>query len=316
MLKILAVFAMFLAVTCAFVPVMGQTANSTASDSQKQNNGGNDGKRPAKCAALFVVQDNGGPVPEAESKESTSDNQRPTINVTNPAPMPESWSWHDKVAWGAGLLLLVVAGITLRWFIIQTTATKKAAEAALLNAQAIINAERAWIAVTIVEEFSTPDREESIEEHNRRVRRFAVAQAGKESPTFHISCINKGRTPAKVIGGDFSHCFIDLPDNLPVPVEYSSPIFMPDPTFVVNGESFRLHPGFKPDFTWKRGKTPEEVGYFTDFLMFYGRIAYEDIFTLPDGSRAVHETRWCFAYRPGDERPFVACGPSEYNGHT
>ncbi len=135
-------------------------------------------------------------------------------------------------------------------------------------------------------------------------------------PTFVISCVNQGRTPAKIVGGHFAHCYIDLPDNLPVPISYSGPIFLPDPTFIANGDSFRIHPGFKPDFMLERDKKQVSVGFVAEFLIFYGRIIYEDVFSLPDGSKSTHETRWCFAYRSGEENPFSACGPSGYTGHT
>jgi len=331
MLKTLAILTVIVASCGSLEPIPGKTANGGSQGSQNPKQQTDPGKNPAKPAPVItIIRKNC----DSEAFKNDSDckaavqkpspieiSKLPSANVTiDRSPERDRFDW---IAY-AGNLLLVGVGIgTLIAVWIQAKRMgehakelKKVANAALLNAQAIINAERAWIAATIDEEFSTPDREESIEEHNRRARRFAVARAGEESPTFHIYCINKGRTPAKIIGGDSGHCFIDRPDNLPVPFEYSSPIFLPDPTFTVNGDSFKLHPGFKPDFMWRRGKTLEEAECFTDFLMVYGRITYEDVFTLPDGSRSVHETRWCFAYRPGDERPFVACGPSEYNGHT
>jgi len=131
------ILVVLLAVTHAFVPVLGQTTDSAASNSQKQADSRNQDQKPAPAVSRVKSQDKSSSIRGTESNKRPDDYQQPTINVTNPAPMPESWSWHDKIAWGASLLLLVVAAVTLRWFIIQTNATKKAADAALLNAQAV-----------------------------------------------------------------------------------------------------------------------------------------------------------------------------------
>jgi hypothetical protein len=175
-LKRLTILAVFLTVAQAFVPATGQASTSPRNDGQKQDNGRDSNKKPTQAATNVVGQDKSGSIQKSEPEETPSDHQRTTIIVTNPAPVSELWSWHDKVAWGAGLILLVVAAVTLRWFIIQTNATKDAAEAALLNVKALIISERPWIVV---------------------VRKKKPALSPDKCI---IVGINKGNTPAEVCG--------------------------------------------------------------------------------------------------------------------
>jgi uncharacterized membrane protein YcjF (UPF0283 family) len=83
--------------------------------------------------------------------------------LVNSAFISMEWSWHDKVSWVANLILAVVGfvGIIVAWMTllkierqtkageVAALAAKAGAEAALLNAQAVINAERAWIVIDV-----------------------------------------------------------------------------------------------------------------------------------------------------------------------
>jgi hypothetical protein len=91
---------------------------------------------------------------------------------------------------------------------------------------------------------------------------------------------------------------------------------LPDPTFIVSKEAFHIRPGINPYSVLDEAKKKVAVGFSIEFLVFYGKIVYEDVFASGDGESGVHETRWCFAYFPGERRHFVTCGPAEYNGHT
>jgi hypothetical protein len=300
-------------------------------------------KRPAilASAAILAVCVFGQPNKAANQKQQVSQqanqaligpgatNKHKNGQTNETKPDPDAPDWYAALERPDWWLVIVAAltGAVICWQSIETRkaakACKEAAQAALLNAQAVINAERAWLTVTIADELSPLQilPLNRVENERRQMRRILAGKAVSieedgEDRMCYISIQNQGRTPAKIVGGSSAHCFIDRPGNLPVPADYSKPIFLPDPTFIVNRDSFKIHPGFKPDFILKRDRTPEEVGYVTDFLMLYGRVVYEDVFALPDGSSGTHETRWCFAYRPGEEKMFVACGPTEYNGHT
>lgn len=89
---------------------------------------------------------------------------------------------------------LVILGFgTLLFLIYQTNIAKQAAEAALLNAQAIIDAERAWI---LIERGQSKDKVETP----------IISYDDRSAPDLQraSSCIfwmkNYGKTPAKIVG--------------------------------------------------------------------------------------------------------------------
>lgn len=174
----------------------------------------------------------------------------------------------------------------------EATTAKDIAQAAMLNTKAIINSERAWLVVTI------------------------EADERKQN-TYKVTVLNQGRTPAKIIGGDSEYRFIDLPDNLPIPPVYDEPFTMPNQTFIVNRDSFSIRPFLMPEQIIKNSeiKTMEAmIAQSQQFLMFYGRIIYEDTFAEARPQSVRHETRWCFAYI-SQTREFRSCGPNDYRGH-
>jgi hypothetical protein len=203
---------------------------------------------------------------------------------------PETWS-----AWAlvfVGVVAALVAWRTLKAIHHEATTAKDIAQAAMLNTKAIINSERAWLVVTI------------------------EADEGKQN-TYKVTVLNQGRTPAKIIGGDSEYRFIDLPDNLPIPPVYDVPFTMPNQTFIVNRDSFSIRPFLMPEQIIKNSeiKTMEAmIAQSQQFLMFYGRIIYEDTFTEARPQSVRHETRWCFAYI-SQAREFRSCGPNDYRGH-
>jgi hypothetical protein len=287
--KTLAIFAVFLAITQASVPIIGQAPNSPASDGQKQNDGRENNEQPSRAAPRVVRQDESGRKQRTESNKRPSDDQQAAINIADSAPVSELWSWHDKVAWGAGLLLLTVAAVTLWWFVVQTNATKKAAEAALLNVKALVISERPWLVVDI----------------KSQIERFAFVHT--------LSFINQGRTPAELVE---VHCACELhpvagftpPENLNCPLTHPTRtlFFADDPVKIYDVPEGMLSPANRT------GEDPRTV-------YVYGRIRYWDKFT----DRTVlgvepYLTQWCFHYIPGtketSERFFLT--PNGYNKHT
>ena len=282
------ILVVLLAVTHAFVPVLGQTTDSAASNSQKQADSRNQDQKPAPAVSRVKSQDKSSSIQGTESNKRPDDYQQPTINVTNPAPMPESWSWHDKIAWGASLLLLVVAAVTLRWFIIQNNATKKAADAALLNAQAVISAERPWIVLDV---------------------------AIDHDKTFIFSAKNVGRSAAKIISICNRVPFIVDSDALPTPPDYrEEDEFVNTPILLPPGEMhciafFNFGKFQDANFQWASavqfggGKS----------IYIYGRIQYLPMPEMPGSLADPWETRYCRWYVPIDIPTFAdgRC-PKEY----
>jgi hypothetical protein len=202
--------------------------------------------------------------------------------------------WYKFLAWPEGITAWLLL-LTLGAIVWQAKETRKAAEAALLNAQAVINAERAWLVVSIEND---PNRRAPFQ-------------------TFIHVLNNKGRTPAVLKSIHIQYDFVSLPDNLPVPPEYKGLIGMPERLFIVGEKDLPIGIAFDPEkITFMRSKIPQ-VQNAQEFLVWYGRVTYEDVFETQTKNNLgkVHETRWCYAWSFGDKR-FVCCGPGEYNCNT
>ncbi|HEX4022800.1 MAG TPA: hypothetical protein VHX63_16765 [Acidobacteriaceae bacterium] len=250
------------------------------------------------------------------------------LAVTNSASVPEVWNWHDKVLWGASLTL-AIAGIFGIWVAIctlkkverQTKSGEKAANAALLNAQAVMNAERAWITANIHQ----PSREDM------RIREKA------ENWGLGIGLIfkNLGATPAKVVS---SYVLAVMADSIDPDARPIAPKLPLDPDYTVKrGSAVIVGPGVvwmprqKFDFLCTLPKAFFLEGNLSKWeisekaLCIYGYIEYSDVF------KRRHTTRFCFTYLPiRSEWPmvneasgelffpaaFCPSGPESYNDAT
>jgi hypothetical protein len=243
------------------------------------------------------------------------EDQAPRTITVQPPPARIIWTLHERILWGAYLVLAILgyAGImmaisTLKKIERQTriaddtaTAAFKAAnaaaetaQAALLHAQAIVNAERPWVLVT-----AEPTR-------------------GVES-SFEITATNRGRSPATITSALDQVLFAtdeallpDLPDFAPAS---SGARFVP--IILLPGESATLKTFSRDDVRalcdsdekFKRVESWEER------LFLCGKVAYNDLIS-PVGKGA-HETVWCLWYIHGKQRSaLVPAGPVEYNSHT
>lgn len=264
MLKGLAILAVFLAVARTLVPVSGQAPDGPRHNSQEQNRSGNGSQNPTPNAARAISQDDSGTPQGAESKEGSTHYQQPAINVTEATPVPESWSWHDIIGWAANVSLCIFAGITLCYFIVQTKATKEAADAALLNAQALIASERPWIVVEL--------------EHSPLRPLDEIIVYG----------VNKGNTPAEVIEG---HCTCKgHPFGFQPSEGMKDPIFAPNQALTVGGDRFQIR-------VISKRYCAEQTANQTQICLLYGKILYWDTFTnRDDPSSKPHVTQWILAY--------------------
>jgi hypothetical protein len=172
----------------------------------------------------------------------------------------------------------------------QTAATESASKAALLNARAVINAERSWLVVGTFLDKEDPE-----------VVRFG--------------CRNQGRTPAKVISLSARPCFVKSPTDLDVPPDYSSPAVLPDLNIIVNADSFPIDHGVNArKFIQDKGKK-DLIESSREYLVYYGNVIYRDTLYDESSPAGLHETRWCFFYQPY-EKKFRRCGPEQYNRYT
>jgi hypothetical protein len=227
-------------------------------------------------------------------------------NEIHVVQLPSDWSphkdWFDYIGWGAGVMLAFagVIGVcfayrTLRTLQHQTIATRKAAEAARLNAQAVINAERPWVVVT-----------------EKREGTAGIA-------SIFYSRV-RGRTPAIIISNWADHIYVDDPQHLPIPPRYGDEgaVFAAQP-LVTSDDTPSIAFQFSSDLTLK-ALTEEKrsrINYMEEWLCVYGRVRYTDLLAKDaQGRPVVHETRWCYVYYPSEPGTFVKDGPPVYNSYT
>lgn len=231
---------------------------------------------------------------------------------------PSMW-WRDSNWWV--VIIAGFTGIVVGW---QAWEARKSAQAAYLSVRAGIDSDRAWLLATIVDEFAPVSfggedysRALALEDNNRRARKAVMANVKRDGRNFFFHLTNKGHTPAKIVGGQSDHCFIDTPDKLPTPPRYADPFRMPEETFIVNGESFQFQPGFNPTEMWAQARDEHRVKAGQYFLILYGRVIYEDVFAFGSLKKRVrHETRWCYACMEDSPDRMVSCGPVEYTSKT
>jgi hypothetical protein len=215
---------------------------------------------------------------------------------------------HDKILWGAYLVLAIVGYIGVMLAIsllrkidrqtgyaeVAADAAAASAQAALLNAQAVIHAERPWILITV-----EPSR--SLEN------------------SFTIVATNRGRTPGTIIATAEETSIVMDEKSLPGTPEYKNdkpaPAFAP--IILLPGEFTALKQFCRDDVKglcdseerYKRIETWEEK------VFLYGQVIYRDLIAPPDDQ--VHETNWCCWYIHGRQNSgMVIAGPLEYHLHT
>ena len=248
--------------------------------------------------------------------------QQPHVIVAVSPPPPTPWLLHDKILWGAELVLAILgyAGIMLALRTLKkierhteafedslavveataktasttATASEEAALAALLHAQAIVHAERPWVLVT-----AEPTR-------------------GVES-SFEITATNRGRSPARVTGAQDQVLIAKDEEDLPEIAEYmqvaTTARFVP--IILLPGESATLKSFRRED---ARGfcdsdEMFESIESWTQKMFLVGRVSYSDLLS-PAPSEA-HETNWCCWYIHGKQRSaLVPAGPAAYSSHT
>jgi hypothetical protein len=294
--KGLAIFAVLLALTQA------PAANTAQSGGQ----GGVNRQTPPLSA--LPAGETANPAAKTEGEGGIPIIQPSHISVANPAPAPPAWNVHEKITWAANLVLVILgyAGILMALSLLkkidrQTEYAEIAAEAAaassqaaLMNAQAILNAERSWILISV---------EPSPSAENR----------------FAVMATNRGRTPAKII---------DRVERIRLAIDEehlaSTPEYMDEkrvgpytPIILLPGESTAIKPFCRED---ARGLCDSEERFrrietWEEKIFLYGKVIYKDL-TAPVDSEA-HETNWCCWYIHGRQNSgLVISGPPEYNTHT
>jgi hypothetical protein len=233
------------------------------------------------------------------------DQQRPVI-VTLPAPVPEVWSWHARVLWAA-LVLLPIVGYAGIWLCLSAlkkierqtasaataaTAAAISAQAALLNAQATIDAERPWLLITV------------------------EPSPGIEN-LFTIMVTNRGRTPATIIATAEGTAFAVDESYLPRIPGYGEPSTPRIPIILLSGESTAIKT-FGRDEGRRICESEERfkrVANWEEKVFILGKVVYKDL--ISSAEKQTHETAWCCWYIHGRQKSgLVLAGPPSYNSHT
>jgi hypothetical protein len=208
-------------------------------------------------------QENAKPVNPAASV--TPDKATEGGSEANKAQNPPGWidtfTWPDGVTgWALLLTLFVIA-----W---QSVETRDAARAGLLNAQAVINAERPWMLVSVK---SSPG----------------------EIGGFDVHVRNKGRTPAMVIEARMGCVAVKNVSDLPLPAIFPMDNPIKNKVIIPGGTA---HIMWFDESLFKailKDKLPRSSSAKQIFV--HGRVLYRSL-ANPNKS-VVHETRWICEYQ-------------------
>lgn len=248
------------------------------------------------------------PLPHQEiSKTTYHDNDTKVINnspgsmiimevqgkpLEPPAPKDKESNDNKYLAYGDLInFVMAVATIALAIYAVkQTSATKIAADAARLAAQAAINAERPWLVVCVA-----PDKD--------------------EPRLFRFGCLNQGRTPAKVVSISARPSFAESQYALKIPPDYSTPAESPRLNLIVNTDSFPIEKGVNAEAYIASNGKEGMIASSGEWLYYYGNVVYRDTLYPDTAPEGLHETRWCFFWHPF-KKEFLRGGPKEYNHYT
>jgi hypothetical protein len=295
----LATFGVLLALTQAPAAVAAQTTDHA---------GANRPAPPHPAASIAVPQKTASPASNSDQQGGVRDEQPPHITVAVPPPAPLTWALHEKIAWAANLVLVILgyAGILLAISLLKkidrqtgyaetaAEAAAASAQAALLNAQAVMRSERPWILITV--------------EPSRSVEN-----------SFTVMATNRGRTPARILAtAEQSRIVIDE-KHLPSTPEYRNekPGALFTPFILLPGESTAIKLFRREDV---RGLCDSEERFkrietWAEKIFLYGKVMYGDLIAPADSQG--HETNWCCWYIHGRQNSgLVLAGPPEYNTHS
>ena len=223
------------------------------------------------------------------------------------APVLSNWPLIAVAIWG-----ILVARSTLhaiKWQAQETAnATqamrdslplqKSAADAALKNAQAVINAERPWVVITPVSPLSG------------NVYSFQAANYGR-TPAEIISSdaqfdivVNDDDTVPPEMGSRFAHRILLLPMRDLVPLQQGTPLQTQIPP---KHNVYTLNVDIILAAQSEHGR--QEIRLAQKYVRASGTLVYSDVLT-----KDLHRTRFCYCWNP--VRGVMRCGPDGANEHT
>jgi hypothetical protein len=243
MLKRLTILGLLLAVT----PFMPGQPNKAADQKQE----------PAKQGQPAVLH------ADSPNKQASSQADQPKANPN----APEWYTALERPDWWLVIVATLTAGV-ICW---QSIETRKAAQSALLNAQAMITAERPWLVA-----------------HLKQFEEETIPESGRLRLSWEVK--NVGKTPAKLIEADAVAVFnldaVPLPD-VPIygyfPETLENRMLVPGDTY-----SFWAHWYELKDGRYIRLEK-QNIGPRADLMVVFGYVKYRDTFD----STKEHISRFC-----------------------
>ena len=267
------------------------------------------GRQGAGSPEPAGAEASGGSAGAKQGCEGAGCEVQPThITVANPvaAALPETL--RDRITWGAVLVLILLgyAGVllglsTLKKIERQTgyaeqaaQAAAESAQAALLQAEAMVRAERPWVLVSF--------------EPSRKVENG-----------FIVIATNRGRSPARIVEiVDETRIAAEEADLPEVPRYAEEKADSPAVPIVLLPGEFTALKSFGRGDVKELCATEDQlrrVENWEERVFLYGKVVYRDL-TAP-ANRAAHETAWCFRYIHGKQKSGMAtAGPQRYNVHS
>jgi hypothetical protein len=215
-------------------------------------------------------------------------------------PLVDSWPLVAVAIWG-----ILVARSTLKAMQDSIPVQRDAARAALLNAQAVINSERAWV---------------KVQAKTERVETDLDSRSGLFGRNgFQLVMYNYGKSPAHILDcKDLKFDFVEQPRDLPIPPQYGAPDRRKK--FLAPNDSLPVGSPFKPLVV--RVKSDTECRLRGDItsgnkkFVAYGLIEYSD-----GVSTESRRTAFCYMHdpiSPTDEESgyLIPVGPDVYNEYS
>ena len=263
--------------------------------------------RPVQPSSQTASRAAGDPASSPSDLGGGQGSQPPQIVVNAPPPQAGPWTWHDKVLWGANLVLVILGyiGVVLALKMLKNIqrqtefgvsaaqAALQCANASLESSQAIVDSGRPWIVVT--------------------VEPLLTAEHG-----FKVMATNRGRTPARILAK--ADCVKVLPDDTHFPAvpdyETGKSATPFEPIILLPGETAGIRPFRRSDVRsyCASDEQFENVQKWEEKLYVYGRVIYRDLISPMDQPN--HETDWCCWYVFAEKDALVLAGPPEYNKHS
>jgi hypothetical protein len=173
-------------------------------------------------------------------------------------------------------------------------AAAESAQAALLNAQAVIDAGRPWLLVTVDPSRSTVN-------------------------SFAVKATNRGRCPANMIASVERIMIAPDESQLPSTPEFENQESVAPfvPIILLPGESTTIKSFSRDDLKGicENEELLKKIENWEEKVFIYGKVLYRDLIEPAD--KQIHETSWCCWYIHGRQKSgLVIAGPAEYNLHT